>query len=438
MYEVWTLTAIVLGILAVERLTVSLATRNEAGREFIRRHWIFHPNTISIVRIPNGVISMLFWISGRHAFSVVWFSFWMITDLTDGTIARRCDLGTPSGAWIDPLSDKCMYFPVLLYYAWKGVLPAPWVVALVVIDTVGQASRLFVKKKAANLFGKAKTALITILLALTALQQIGHLPMVTGRFLALSTASCTVLAFLSFYCKVVPDLWYANSLTLANFICGLAAIWAVVNGRPMAAFVLVFLGQFFDLFDGRLARRFGSTLHGAIYDDIADATSFGLAIGFLIFSQLGRDAPAAITALVYLACTVFRLVRFLRRPRGLDEGIFVGLPSPAGAMLAGSSVLLFHQGHVPHALALLSAALMVSRIRYRHFGKSIWPSLPNYLKLLGFIAVLIFLNNSIAHRQTDAFALLMFAMAVLYAVAGVSYRDIGPGRRRRMPEPTAE
>ncbi len=436
MLEVWTITGAVLALLGLERGVVFLGTRLESGREFIRRHWLFHPNTISIVRIPNGVFSVLLWMGGWHAFSVIWFSFWMITDLTDGTIARRCNLGTPSGAWIDPLSDKCMYFPPLLYYAWQGVLPAPWVGALVLIDAIGQGSRLFVKKKAANLFGKAKTALITILLAVTSLHLIGNLPLVTDRFLTLSTASCTVLAFLSFYCKVVPDAWYANSLTLANFICGLAAIAAIAGGRPMAAFVLVFLGQFFDLFDGRLARRFGSTLHGAVYDDIADATSFGLAIGYLVFSQLGSDGPAAITALVYLGCTVYRLVRFLRRPSGLNPEIFVGLPSPAGAMFAGSAVLLFHQGHVPHALVLLAAALMVSRIRYRHFGKSIWPALPNYLKLLGFVAVLIFINNSIAHRQTDAFALLMFAMAVLYAVAGVSYRDIRPrrgdveGRRR--------
>jgi len=403
-------------MVAAERATVWLLTRTERGREWIRRHRFLHPNVISIVRMPNGLICMLFWIRGWRSFSVLWFAFWMITDLTDGAIARRCGLGTPAGAWLDPLSDKLMYFPPLLYFGAKGVLDPWWAVTLVIIDIVGQASRLFVAKKAANLFGKAKTALITILLACTALHQIYAPPYVTPRLLDFMLVTCTILAFLSFYCKVIPDEWYANTLTFANFMCGIAAIGCVLVLR-----------RFFDLFDGRLARRFGSTRHGAIFDDIADGTSFGLAIAVLVFMELGRDALSAIVAAIYFGCTVFRLIRFLRRPSDFPDGIFTGLPSPAGAMLAGASALLFsHAPYVGHALVMLSAVLMVSRIPYRHFGKKIWPELPYYMKLVGGVCFLIFVNVSIAHRRTDAFAVVMFGLALMYVVGGLAYG----GRRR--------
>ena len=429
------ITALVLVLFAIERVFILTVTGSQSGKEWVRRHRLFHPNVISLIRIPMGLVAVFFWIIGWPSLAIVWFAFWMITDLTDGTIARRCDLGTPTGKWLDPLSDKCMYFPSLAYLAFLGVLDAHWVAALLIVDAVGQASRLVVQKKAANLFGKAKTALITILLALTALDQMGSISFVTHRFLELSTFTCTLLAFLSFYCKVVPDAWYANTLTLANFTCGIAAIWNVVAGHPLRAFVLVFLGQFFDLFDGRLARKFGSTPRGAVYDDIADGTNFGFAVGLLVYYQLGRDGPAAIVAMVYLLCTLYRLIRFLRRPATTDAGIFLGLPSPAGAVLAGSVALLFPQGHVGHVLVLLASGLMVSRIRYQHFGQRIWPVLPTWFKLLGFIGVLIFLNNSIAHRQSDAFATLAFALGVLYVMYGVAYQ---PGFRRfprRTPPP---
>ncbi|NOY80804.1 MAG: CDP-diacylglycerol--glycerol-3-phosphate 3-phosphatidyltransferase [Kiritimatiellaeota bacterium] len=415
------ISGVVLLLLALERLFVLTVTTNPAGRAWVRKRRLLHPNAISIVRIPMGLVTMFLWMAGWREIAIVWFAFWMITDLTDGAIARNCDLGTPAGKWLDPLSDKCMYFPTLAYFAYHGVLNPHWVISLLIIDAAGQASRLFVRKKAANLFGKAKTALITILLALTALDQIGSISFVTARFLELSTFSCALLAFLSFYCKVVPDTWYANTLTLANFTCGVAAIWNVLTAHPLRAFVLVFLGQFFDLFDGRLARKFGSTPRGAVYDDIADATNFGLAVGLLVYYQLGRDGPAAIVAVVFLLCTVYRLLRYLRRPPTADGGTFLGLPSPAGAMLAGSAVLLFPRGHVGHVLVVMASGLMVSHIRYRHFGRRIWPALPTWLKLLGFIGVLIFINNSIAHRQSDAFATLAFALGVLYVMYGVAH-----------------
>jgi len=40
------------------------------------------------------------------------------------------------------------------------------------------------------------------------------------------------------------------------------------------------------MFDGRAAEKFGGTKNGALYDDIADFTSFGIGTGFYIFKIL--------------------------------------------------------------------------------------------------------------------------------------------------------
>ena len=439
-FKVSILVVVVLGFLGLERLLVTRCTRNEKGADFVRRHPVLHPNGISVVRMPMGVVSIIFAACGWWSISILWFSFWMISDLTDGTIARNCDLVTESGKWLDPLSDKFMYFPALVYFAMPGVLrhplPVVWVCAFLFIDAAGQFSRLLIKKKAANYFGKAKTALVTILLATLALDRLDPLWFMTPAFVNLLTVSCVILAFMSAYCKVIPDLWYANSLTLANFLCGLAAIWSVFDGHYLQAFVLVFVGQFFDLFDGRLARIYGSTRHGAMFDDVADATSFGVAIGYLIVRSLSGAAPQWVvlfTAIVYVGCTVFRLYRFLHPTVELASGTFQGMPAPAGAMLAGSGALLFGEDLPLVGLLLIyvTAALMVSSIRYRHFARRIWPELGRTMKLLVFILLLIFVNIAIANKDyARAFSLYCFVMGILYTLLGVD-REV---RRKREPQ----
>jgi len=420
----------VLLMLLAERVTITLLTRTAGGRAWVIRHRFLHPNMISVIRVPMGVISILLWRwGGGLTAGILWFSFWMITDLTDGTIARRCDLVTESGKWLDPLADKCMYFPLVAYFAFAGDLSTPlplfWAGAVLLLDTIGQASRLFIKKKAANYFGKAKTALITVTLSIVALHQIAPLPLVNPPLVELLTISCALLAFLSFYCKAIPDEWYANTLTLANLVCGIAAIYSILHGRPVRGFILVFMGQFFDLFDGRMAVRFGSTVHGALFDDIADGTSFGLAIGLLIWTQLGKDTVGLALALIYCVAVAFRLYRFFRSTQSSGvSGLFEGYPSPAGAMMAGSSVLLFGSiAPLGSALVVASTLLMVSRIPYRHFGRTIWPPLPRIIKLLSFILVLLFMNVTIADSANHGtgFATFCFGMACLYATFGPDY-----------------
>ncbi len=428
MVELWIIVFVVLAMLLVERLAVAWTTKGPRGREWIRRFRPLHPNSISVIRMPMGLIAVWLATMGWWTAAIYWFSFWMITDLTDGTIARKCDLVTESGKWLDPLSDKCMYFPALIFFSMPGVLrtplPVAWIIALLVIDVIGQASRLFIQKKAANSFGKGKTALITILLTLIGLDQVQSLWFVSEHFLYMMTVSCTLLAFMSFYCKVIPDLWYANSLTLANFVCGLAAIVTIHGGRPLAGFVLVFVGQFFDLFDGRMARKFGSTRHGAFFDDIADGTSFGLATGYLIFRQLGPTIPLPVRlaiTLLYIGCIMYRLYRFMHPTTTLPPGIFQGIPSPEGAMLGGSAALLFGPifPWLAAAIAIIGSLLMVSTVHYKHFAHHIWPTFPRTMKLLFCILCLVFVSVAISNKvYALSFAGYCFALAFLYLIFG--------------------
>lgn len=452
MIQTLALTAVILILLGLERLTTTWAIRSPKRCDFIRRHYLLNPNGISLMRIPQGVIAVALAYFGFWGAGILWFSFWMITDLTDGTIARGCNLQTPAGEWLDPLADKCMSFPVLFFLAFaqgSSVEPRPpvfWVILYCAIDVVGQCSRFFCKKRAANSFGKGKTALITVLIAVLALYQycsvekLATFPPLTDLSQGVvnyMTIACTILAFLSLYCKVVPNKFYANSLTLLNFLCGVIATWiAWTHDSPRSfvmAFVVIFLGQFFDLFDGKMARKFGSTPRGALYDDIADGTNFGVACGSIIYRTLTCNdvvlpkVAAAAIAILFLACVIYRLLRFLAPTQKYPDGIFQGLPSPAGALLAGSAAMCSH--YIEGAASLytcatvctLAALLMVSNLPYRHFGRDLWPSLPRGMRVFLLIAVIFLTCFALAKRGwTQTFIILIVFLAIAYAFIGLA------------------
>ena len=449
--------AVVLAMLALERTLVLTITRNLRCQTFIRHHFWLHPNGISCLRIPQGFIAIWMASTGRWGLGILWFAFWMITDLTDGTIARNCDLATKTGEWLDPLADKFMSFPPLFYLAMGSSpnvvsphLPIGWVVLYCALDLVGQCSRLFCKKKAANSFGKAKTALVTILISIMAFYQFclsqNHplFPPLTSLNALVVTRlmqACTILAFLSLYCQVIPSNWYANSLTFLNFLCGICAIavaWMPnsIRNSHILAFTLIFMGQFFDLFDGRMARKYGSTNHGAIYDDIADGTNFGLANASIVLVGLGRNlAPiplvlAIALAILYLACVIFRLYRFLKPTIDLPRGIFQGLPSPGGALLAGAAAIAAAQlnstiaSWTAAAIVLLASGMMVSNIPYRHFGQDLWPSLPKGFRVMLLILCIVFICFALVKRDwAEAFTWFTNGLAFLYAFGAIAPKN---------------
>jgi phosphatidylglycerophosphate synthase len=66
----------------------------------------------------------------------------VVSDAVDGIIARNCNLETSTGKWLDPLSDKLVYFIPLLYFGYLGSISLLGVIIFIVIDTFGQFSRI--------------------------------------------------------------------------------------------------------------------------------------------------------------------------------------------------------------------------------------------------------------------------------------------------------
>jgi CDP-diacylglycerol--serine O-phosphatidyltransferase len=409
-------------MLGLERFAVYYFLRTPAQTEWVRRHKWLHPNAISRARYPMGFVSVALLHMGYAQLCFLFFTFWMITDITDGDIARKCDLHTEEGATIDPLSDKLMYAPMLVYLAWYGVLSPLLVGLFLAFDITGQVSRRFITVKSANLFGKAKTFMVVVLLIVVGLEWIyGPLPLL-GRSIYPLLAICTGLAFCSTFFKVIPNYWYANILSILNLVCGLAGCWVVLSGGPpVYALGLVFLGQFLDLFDGRAAERWGSTPQGEIFDDVADGTSFGLTVGLIIMVTFSSLWLGLLIGGGYLTAVIYRLIRFVveKRKEGVLGGVstFSGLPSPAGALMAGTTCVLIPNQLVCGLLVVTTSLLMVSRVPYPHFGRAVLPKIPKIVRVLVLGAFLFMLALGVRRDHYLAPLTIAFAAAATYLIS---------------------
>ena len=407
----------VLLMLAAERFVVSRFLRTPRQIAWVRSHSWLHPNSISRARYPMGLLSVVFLHMGYPRLCFLFFTFWMITDITDGEIARKCDLHTEDGESIDPFSDKLMYCPMLVYMVWRGYLDPVLVALFLAFDVTGQVSRRFSKVKAANLFGKAKTFLVVVLLIVVGLVWIYGPLAFLGRTIQPLLGICTALAFCSMAFKLIPNYWYANILSIMNLLCGLAGCWVVLAGHPLVyALGLVFLGQFLDLFDGRAAERWGSTPKGELFDDVADGTSFGVTTGLIAAASFTHLWAGFVLGGVYVAATVYRLVRFVveKRKQGVLGGVttFSGMPSPAAALMVGTTCVLIANDVVSGIIIVSTALLMVSRVPYAHFGRSILPKIPKVVRVL-VLGVFLFLLALGVHRDHYTVPLLISFVAAL-------------------------
>ena len=92
------------------------------------------PNTITIIRIALVPVFMVVALSNipNHDFiATVIFAIASITDGLDGHIARKYNLVTNFGKFVDPLADKLLVTAALLIFCETGVMPA-WAVMLII------------------------------------------------------------------------------------------------------------------------------------------------------------------------------------------------------------------------------------------------------------------------------------------------------------------
>ena len=151
-----------------------------------------------------------------------------------------------------------------------------------------------------------------------------------------------------------------NFFTALNFFCGCFAVYLAYKNLFEAAFLMVFLGAFFDLFDGFFARLLKvESQFGLQFDSMADLITSGLApamVMYKLFLEVGvREidfsfrllrnefhftiAPFALVGFIIALGAAIRLAKFNIDSEQREE--FKGMPAPANALFIVALPLLF-------------------------------------------------------------------------------------------------
>jgi CDP-diacylglycerol--serine O-phosphatidyltransferase len=164
------------------------------------------------------------------------------------------------------------------------------------------------------------------------------------------------------------DFHLSNLLTYGSLTAAVTAVAASAGGQNIAiAGCALAVAAIMDAFDGRFARRFRRSPRqariGHELDSLVDAVTFGLAPVVVLSARFPAEGVAAVlswaVAGFYVLAVVTRLAFYNLQN---DEQRFVGIPTPAAALICCTSLLLPLPATVTSWPLALSGALMIAPV----------------------------------------------------------------------------
>lgn len=92
--------------------------------------WVNVPNFFTLLRLVMAPLVIQAILEGRHILALALFAGAAFTDYLDGASARHLGVTTQTGAYLDPIADKCLLSGVFLALAVAHIVPW-WLVAVI-------------------------------------------------------------------------------------------------------------------------------------------------------------------------------------------------------------------------------------------------------------------------------------------------------------------
>lgn len=167
------------------------------------------PNKLTILRIimiPFFVLFMLLDGGANQTYryiAAVIFIVASFTDLLDGKIARKYNLVTNFGKFMDPLADKLLVCSGLICFVGLGALPAWFVISIISREFIISGFRLVASDNgvviAASYWGKFKTV-SQMIMSVLLIVNIPALSILTAIFSAIALV-LTVVSLIDYIAK---------------------------------------------------------------------------------------------------------------------------------------------------------------------------------------------------------------------------------------------
>ena len=163
------------------------------------------PNKLTIFRCILIVPFVALLLSGYDLIATVIFIVASLTDLLDGKIARKYNLVTNFGKFMDPLADKLLVCSALICLVEMGRLDA-WIVCIIIArEFIISGFRLIASDNgiviAASYWGKFKTTFQMIMVVVLMLNIQNNIMMMLGQILIWVSLALTIISLVDYVAK---------------------------------------------------------------------------------------------------------------------------------------------------------------------------------------------------------------------------------------------
>lgn len=170
------------------------------------------PNKITVLRvvlIPFFIVFMMMSASWAKWAALAVFVAASLTDFVDGHLARKLNMITDFGKFMDPLADKMLVAAAMILLTEEGIIPAWIVIVIIGREFIVSGFRMLAAEKgrviAAGWWGKIKTAetmvMLVIVLLFQAIGLSGGAYFVIEQVLIYLALVLTVISMIDYFTK---------------------------------------------------------------------------------------------------------------------------------------------------------------------------------------------------------------------------------------------
>lgn len=152
-----------------------------------------------------------------------------------------------------------------------------------------------------------------------------------------------------------------NGLSVLNLISGAIGTLLALNGHLVYAAYAIFIGACFDFLDGFAAKLLrAQSAFGKQLDALADLITFGMlpaAILYMLIKTYESCPYRPYAALFMVVFSALRLAKFNIDPKQVNQ--FIGLPTPASAIIVATLPIILKRALYPHLVNGLTQPLVL-------------------------------------------------------------------------------
>ncbi len=178
------------------------------------------PNALTILRFLLIPIIILACAQNNYIVAIIFLSVSGLTDILDGTIARKFNLISDFGKLMDPLADKATQISLLTTLFVKGIIPI-WILVIVVLKEfcmVSGASFLYGKELvvSSKWYGKLATVLFYVAMVVSLLLQ--QIEPVIERDITAIVKVNNIIYYLAVITTIVSLILYVKAFYVQGYL----------------------------------------------------------------------------------------------------------------------------------------------------------------------------------------------------------------------------